>query len=230
MRLIYQNGQKNNDILFSPGYQWGITKYLAVHHAGGLGSNEFADTSFLTSLNINDAHRTRFAMQSKYIPNGWGGYNLFIEKDGKIVQFKAIGEETAAQKGWNFNGICVSVCLAGNFVKQNQYTTTNFINTPTQAQVDSLIWLKERLPKIPIANVNPHRFYQSTRCYGDLPEDWARKLWVAQDAPRVENNELLAQLTLLHKLLLQYIKLLDILKPKRTGEVIMDCSQTDPRG
>lgn len=155
------------DIKYHQGYKPENTKWIAVHHTGGLGTNKYASTQHLTAENIDVAHMQRFDMLSTM--RRWGGYHLFIEKNGKITQFRALGEESAAVKGWNQGGICISVCLAGNFLKG--------VDTPTSEQIKSLKELFAVLPKVPPQNIVPHRALQNTtECYGDLPDNWARNL------------------------------------------------------
>lgn len=154
------------DIKYHFGYKPENTKKIAIHHTGGLGADKYASTQHLTAENIDAAHMARFDMLSTMMR--WGGYNFFIEKDGKVTQFRAIGEETAAVKGWNFNGICISICLAGNFLKG--------VDSPTPQQIASLKDLYGKLPKVPRGDIVPHRALQQTECYGDLPDSWARDI------------------------------------------------------
>ena len=110
-----------------------MLKYIAIHHAGGLGGDIYASTKHLTLEQINNAHRARWG-DFKSSMDYWVGYNFLIfPKDGKIVQTRAIGEKTAAQKYHNEDTI--SVCVVGNFMKRPD---GNPVDVPTEAQKQSL--------------------------------------------------------------------------------------------
>lgn len=207
------------NIQYHSSYIPGSTKYLAVHNAGGLGNDARASTLHLTAAQINNAHQHRFNMFSSLA--WWGGYNFFIDKDGLITQFRAIGEETAAQRGHNFGGETISICLAGNF--------TSGVDAPTQAQIDSLKKLYANFPQIQPQNILPHRLLQSgTSCYGSgLPDDWARKI-LTEDAERAR----------LQTIIDLYIKMLDLYRQLRAlglkgallGAALGDCQHVEVRG
>src|SRR3990167_9285095 len=96
-------------IIYHPTYKIGSTKYFCIHHVGGLDADIYASTQRFIAENVNQAHKARWNFKSEI---GWyGGYNFFINSKGEITQFRKIGEETAAQKGYNQNGEVISVCL-----------------------------------------------------------------------------------------------------------------------
>jgi hypothetical protein len=161
-------------------------KYASIHHTGGLGQDYNARTQHLTAEQVDNAHRQRFNMVSTL---GWfGGYNFFINRRGVLTQFRAIGEETMAQKGHNFDTI--SICLAGNF--------TRFVEMPTPEQVATLERLGGALLMRDVATLTslnvkflpfttlditldrvlPHRLLQrDTECYGSgLSDSWGRQI------------------------------------------------------
>lgn len=172
-------------------------KYIAIHNTGGLGNDPYASTQHLTWQDINNAHRDRW---SKDFPGFfsrlsnstqlWGGYNVFINKDGEIKQFRAVGEETGAQIGHNFDTI--SICLAGNFSLKDGTP----VDQPTDKQRAMLtlllqaIWegktrsflvvLPDINVSVPFYNILPHRLLQVgkiTSCFGDaLPDSWGQDL------------------------------------------------------
>jgi len=166
-------------------------KFLSIHHTGGYKGNSYASTKHLTVEDINTAHAARwwdFPSQIKF-SNGrniYIGYNFVILPNGHHFQARPCGAETAAQRGFNFNTI--SICLIGNF--------TRGVDTPTLEQIKKLQFLMELfvmnnyasyitnglsiLPNTKIditpARIHPHRFFSPTSCYGNLPNNWARKL------------------------------------------------------
>ena len=101
---------------------------IALHHTGGKQNEPFWSSAHLTAEDIDIAHKERFGMKS--ILNRWGGYNLFYEKNGKRTQFRAIGEETMAQRGNNFDTI--SMCFAGNQIRRSNGTV---VDTPHLEQL-----------------------------------------------------------------------------------------------
>src|SRR3990167_4334029 len=103
-------------------------KELALHHTGGLLNNPFYSSRHFTAEYVNQLHKQRWNFKSSLGKNG--GYNLFYELDGKRTQFRAIGEETAAQKGHNFD--VISVCFAGNFIKNPE---GKWVDAPSLAQL-----------------------------------------------------------------------------------------------
>ncbi len=156
---------------------------IAVHHSGGLGNDKFVSTAHLTLADINNAHKWRwpdFKSEMGY----WVGYNVMIFPDGKWIQTRLLGEETAAQLGHNQDTF--SICLIGNFTK--------FVDDVTEKQTNTL---KEMLyalatgraeqfgikikPGTEVAlswqRIYPHRFFGQTECYGNgIPDNWARGL------------------------------------------------------
>jgi len=218
-------------IEFTPSYGLGSTKFFCVHNTGGLGINARVSTQHLTPEAIDRAHKDRFGMLSTL--GHWGGYNFYIESNGALTQFRAIGEETAAQRGHNFDGETISVCLAGNFTKG--------VDVPTKAQIEMLRALYEALPQVPASSIVPHRLLQSgTDCYGALPDDWARQiLGVKTPAPMTQEAELKMRISILQQMLALWNKVLDLQRQLRTsglGAILFgsqsanSCSHTDVRG
>lgn len=153
---------------------------ICIHHAGGIGSNNKASSQHLNAYAVDLGHRQRWNYQSSL--GYYGGYNFYIDKDGGLTQFRAIGEETMAQVGHNFD--TVSICLAGNF--------NHGVDTPTNAQIEKMKFVMFGLlegkhnfkvaPGTEISigwgNVYPHRVLQPnhTDCNGtSLPDDWGKK-------------------------------------------------------
>src|SRR3990167_3983730 len=162
---------------------------LFVHHTGGIGQYKYASSAHLTFENINNAHRDRWP-NFKSLLGEYGGYNIAIRPDGEWHQFRMLGEETAAQKGYNETAF--SIALIGNFTINP--ATGSSVDNITSDQIKmfeqiALAILEKRtddlgikkLPNvdwnIPIQNVGPHRLVNPTDCYGgSLSDNWARNI------------------------------------------------------
>lgn len=141
-------------------------RFLVVHHFGGTDSDPKADTSNQTFEIVDDYHRQKWEFLSSL--GHYCGYNYVIEKNGKITQARADGEETAAVIGHNNDSI--HIALAGNFD----------VTLPTNEQIESLrklLIIKTEAYTIPLSNIVPHRVFAKKSCYGlKLKDDWARNL------------------------------------------------------
>ena len=153
---------------------------IALHHSGGLLNQPLASTIDLTAEQIDLAHKTRFGMQSPYT-RLWGGYTIFYEKTGKRTQFRAIGEETMAQKGSNFDTI--SFAFAGNYsgvdkmAASQQIVFENDLRALLDGDLSRFIIAPGVKINIDPHQIKPHYFYSPTECYGTfLPENWGRDL------------------------------------------------------
>lgn len=152
-------------------YKLDNIKRVVIHHSGGLYSDPYASTQNHTAEMINEAHRARWnfvSMLGKY-----GGYNSVIEMTGLETQYRMIGEETAAQKGYNKDTL--SICVMGNFIlNPNGFAIDKPTSSQTHRLSKSLFWIYNTL-KIPIYNFIPHRLLAPTECYGNaLSNSWAR--------------------------------------------------------
>jgi len=181
-----------------------------MHHTGGVNDDALARTQRLTAEHIDNAHRQRWNFQSSL--GRFGGYNFYIEKYGKVTQFRAIGEETAHTKGYNYDGIAIGICLAGNFLSDER---------PTPEQLLALKNLMQQLPSVNVYNVVPHRYLQPTECNA-LPDDWGRKLYIEVIGEK------------LNVLMQVLIKILDILRSRKMGIKVgaqyPDCLLLDTKG
>lgn len=106
---------------------------------------------------INEYHKAKWNFPSTM--GYFGGYNYLLEQDGELRQYRADGEEQAAQKGENTNTI--SICLAGNFE----------VEIPTPAQKTTLeAFLADKTTKYGLSReaVKGHRESKlaSTLCPG----------------------------------------------------------------
>jgi hypothetical protein len=157
--------------------------YIADHHTGGLGTDYYAKTQHLTWQQVNEAHRSRWNFKSSL--DLFGGYNFYIEANGNWKQFRAIGEETAAQLYFNLNTI--SFCMAGNFVKR----IGKRIEEPTPAQLKTRKMLIDKIINkdfsgiavapnteidVSVRSIHPHFFFQkSTEC-NCFEDGWGQEL------------------------------------------------------
>lgn len=151
---------------YYPLYKPGSTRYICLHHTGGLGDDYYAHTQHLTVDQINNAHQARWP-DFKSSLGYYVGYNFVIEKDGKITQTRAIGEETAHTKGFNTSSI--GICLTGNFASNEK---------PTLEQILALKNLMQALPSVHYSRVVPHRYLQTSTVCNCLPGDWGRKIYL----------------------------------------------------
>src|SRR3990167_3149446 len=163
---------------------------IVVHHTGGLGWDSLVSTQHLTAEQVDQAHKERWNFKSRL--GRYGGYNVYIDKEGKVTQFREIGEETAAQLGHNFDSF--SICLAGNFSINSFDTNAGIVDKPTDKQIATLKFIlisvfenKLNMAGLKVApdtvldfsphRIYPHRFFQGTSCYGmSLADDWAKKM------------------------------------------------------
>ena len=196
-----------------------ITK-LVFHHSGGIGNNSFASSQRLSFDDINRAHRNQWPnFPSELDPSIFIGYTGVIFPD-RFVQTRLLGEELAANKGYNKETI--AICIMGNFTKLGN----GFVDTMTQFQKETAqkiaIAIFENRPQdvglkvkagyqqsIGLKDIIPHRFLNFTECYGTgLPDSWGRDLVI----PYIKKKILLLQ-----QLLELYIKINDAIKKAKFG-------------
>ena len=206
-------------------------RYIAIHHSGGTLANPLVKSSSLTYEEINEAHRLRWpGFPSSIVLKGkptYVGYNFLIFPNGERVQTRALGEETAAQYGFNLNTI--SICLVGNFAPG--------VEMPTKAQIirlralllalitrdyTGLVVLQGTAFDLNISRMQPHRFFQPTECYGHgLPDTWGRD----QGRNAIEERlGILQHILLLYQQLLARMKLLPL-----AGDTKL-CAEVEARG
>jgi len=215
------------NIIYAPNYKKGSTVYHAIHNAGGMGNDPFASSINLTAAQVNEAHRQRWNFPDSIVkmPDGspsYIGYNFMIDRDGKITQGRAIGNETAAQRGYNFNGVAISIMLCGNGEKSP--VTGKAVDQLTMEQLKALRALHAVLPPVWYPNIVPHRRLQpTTSCYGSARNEvWGRNLIVAGilDQIAAELMDLLAKIKAMPKTFGKALYLSDQLQ----------CNELDVRG
>lgn len=164
--------------------------HIAIHNSGGLQLDAYASTRQVTPEQINAYHKGHFQMESKFLPGQWGGYNFgYSPVTREFHQFRAIGEETAAQRGWNFNTI--SICIFGNYTKrpgsglsvdpmtpEMEKDIAHFVLDLINGNSRGYVTAPNTKLDLSMARVFPHRWFQAgTDCYGTaLPDSWIQNL------------------------------------------------------
>lgn len=166
-------------------------KHIAIHHTGGVKDNPLASSAHLTAADIDRYHKQEWNFPALLnSPYQYTGYNFIYDpKMRGFSQHRYIGEQTVAQKGYNFDTL--SCCIIGNYtripltrrsVDELKATTIEDI---TQFLLDLLDGNKKEwavAPNTKLAlspfRIRPHRFYNPghTECYGDfIPDDFFMK-------------------------------------------------------
>lgn len=209
-------------------------KHIVVHHTGGVQNGAIVSTQHLTADQVNEYHRQKWNFKSNL--NKYGGYNFFIEKDGKLTQFRLIGEETAAQYGHNKDS--VSICLAGNFNKGSADEPTGEQKSVLVNLIDMILdrstseeklkyspeFMDDVVVEVSDLNIVPHNFFSQTDCNGTkMSSSWARNLYV--DYRNAKNGDDTNKLyRLIMDLCFQIINLIQTkLSVKKTGGFDREC-------
>lgn len=185
---------------------------IAVHHSGGIASDTHASSAHLTFKDIDNAHRHRWNFPSEYIANSYGGYNVAYDpKTREFHQFRAVGEETAAQKGFNFDTF--SICIIGNYTEgvdtllpHTKIDVVNFLTDLCFGRHAGLVFAPGTTVSFHPSRIWPHRHFQQTECYGDAIED-------NYFSKQVELR-FYPQITMLQSLLVKLIELVKQLQAK----------------
>lgn len=209
---------------------------IAVHHAGGIANDPYASSLHLTPQQISQYHRQRWNEYnpSMYILNDsvrWAGYNVIYDpKTRTFTQCRALGEETMAQVGHNFDTF--SLCIIGNYMRDPSTGRSVDPMTP-EMETDIARYLSKLINKdysdvvvVPgttlnfaIARTGPHRMYQQTDCYGtSLSNKWIQDLLAEKKYPTVD-AQLSVKIALLKKVVELYLQL-QRLKTKVKGAVV----------
>jgi hypothetical protein len=169
-----------------------VIRNIAIHHSGGSASNPFASSAYLTFKNIDDAHRVRWNFKSTR--GFYAGYNaVYDPKDRTITFARALGEETAAQFGYNFDTF--SICIIGNFsidprswprqpvdllTPEIKNDITRFLHGLIEGNTVGFPTIGGTTLDLSVTRVHPHRFYGNTECYGTfVPDNLFRDLLIA---------------------------------------------------
>lgn len=175
---------------------------IAIHNSGGLGADRLASTRFLTFQDIDTYHKNKWGMQSSM--GAFVGYNaIYDPKTREFSQFRAIGEETIAQRGHNFDTF--SLCIIGNFNAMPIGAPKRPVDELSRLNIaDIVLYLKDlingnkrglRVVTGTILNLSetriyPHRALQSgTECHGTFYSDtYFRDEVLKYQTPKRENH------------------------------------------
>src|SRR3990167_5571780 len=145
--------------------------FISIHHLGGLKNNPYASTQNLTETQLENAHRANWPDFPSKLNGSHIGYT-FVIFPTYWKQFRYVGEETAAIRGRNHDG--VAIALVGNF---NKKPNGESVDNPSRYQAETLrlilgILLEKQhkefgikvLPdtdlSLSIGRLWPHRTYQ----------------------------------------------------------------------
>ena len=212
-------------IIYAKNYKPFHTLYRIWHHSGGTSINPYISKENETAESIEVAHKFKFKFPSKYMvdSNGrprYGGYNFIINRDGSWIQSRAIGEETAANRYWNYNGIAISICIIGNF---NKNLFGRMIDRPTHQQILTIRFLDSQLPK---ALNKSHRFLSPTIGYGSgLSDDWIKD--TLNSPPKPDLTDLQRVINAIRRMIAELQFRFSKLK---LGGRLPDCQETNSRG
>jgi len=157
-------------------------KDIYIHHSGGMGTNKYASSAHLTPESIDKYHKNKWNFKSNL--GHYGGYNFIYDpKTREFTQHREIGEETAAQRG--FNDQC-SLCTIGNhnkayvgspkkavdeLTRQTRDDISKFLSDLINGNRRNLAVTMETTLKFSITKIFPHRKVGSTECYGSFLDD-----------------------------------------------------------
>jgi len=182
-------------------------KDIYIHHSGGLGNNKYASTRYLSVEQIAKYHKSSPYLTknfpSKYIDSSlkWLGYNaVYDPKNRTFYQGRAIGEATAAQKGYNDQ---FSLCVIGNYSKTRVGSPVGSVDKLSKENREDLSEYffdlingnRRNLVVVPgikldfsISRLFPHRKVSNTECYGSFLSDtvfeadlinlYSKKIWL----------------------------------------------------
>lgn len=164
-----------------------ITK-IFVHHSGGIFANPYHSKALETPHTIDTAHKHRWARFKDSWPaykssmGYYGGYNIVFPRHGPdpFFQFRALGEETAAARGYNFNSLHFCF-IANNTIDPktgkpvddiNPYQMANFLEVVTailegDAEQMGIVVAPNAVLQLNMARIYPHRWAGPTKCYGN---------------------------------------------------------------
>lgn len=153
---------------------------IILHHSGGLGTNNYASTVFLTPEDIEQAHRQRWDFRSSL--GKYAGYNFIYDpKTRQITQHRAIGEETAHTKGYNFSSI--GICIIGNYnldkngipvddlQPHTRIDIVNFLIDLCKGNYRDFVVVPNTVIQLTPFRIFPHRAFSMTDCYGTAIDD-----------------------------------------------------------
>lgn len=195
-------------------------KDIYIHHSGSIGSDKYSSSAHLTPAQINQAHKERWNFKSSL--GYFGGYNVIYDpKTREFTQHRAIGEETAAQRGYNNE---FSLCIIGNYSRtpigapkssvdelkpQTRTDVSEFLFDLINGNIRQLRVHSGTTPNFSIQRVFPHRKVGSTECYGSFLDDTVFKADLI--------NLYTEKIGLLKKLLELYLVVLGLFQKRNQG-------------
>lgn len=214
-----------------------MINYIAIHHAGGFLKNPLASTRHLTFDDINNAHKNRrdwigYRAHLSEL-NYYVGYTFVYDPKTRVfAQTRLIGEETLAQKGFNFNTI--AICIIGNYSKIPGTQLTVDLMT-TQMEKDIALFTQNLISgnhkyyiqqgtKIDItpSRVHPHRWFQkTTACYGSgLLDSWISNILAKYKVIKLVHSTVIEErLRIMQMILKIYREMLAILEKRKVGKM-----------
>jgi len=206
---------------------------IAIHHSGGLGNDQFASTKHLTPQDISDYHKYKWNFPSEYITDEnlrYAGYNVTYDRKTRIfTQHRAIGEETAAQKGHNHDTF--SLHNTGNYNrkpigapnqpvdKMTDYIEKDialFLHDLIDGNKRNLVVAPNTVLNFSIKRIYPHSFFSQTMCYGSyLAYNWAQGLVIKWKPVEETLGNLKERFALTQTILRLYTVIFDLLNKMR---------------
>lgn len=200
---------------------------IAVHHSGGVANDPYASSLHLTPQQISAYHRQRW---DNYNPSmvilddsmRWAGYcDIYDPKTRVFTHCRALGEETMAQYGHNFD--TYPLCIIGNYSidpatgKSVDPMTPEIIEDVSryllkmiEGDYSDIVVKPGTVLDFAISRTHPHRFYQQTECYGtSLSDKWIQDILLERKYPPAPvDADLLKKIQLLKQLVALYLELL----------------------
>jgi hypothetical protein len=227
-----------------------LLKNIFVHHSGGVANDNYASSLHLSHQDIEEYHKQKWNYPGAL--KRYGGYNISIDpKMASFFQHRAIGEETIAQKGNNFDSI--SICIIGNYNRKPDGTTVDKMTVGTVLLLEDIILAAfkgtdalrnlglvikpDTQLNLDVSRIYPHRHVAQTDCYGKgLADDWARQV-IIKAMTRTKNptaltieeyEKVVNENVLLKKLLQLYVQVMDLyqnpkLKAAHLGDESGEC-------
>ncbi len=191
---------------------------IFLHNTGGRGRDRYASSADLTWQQINKAHKDKWNFKSSM--GFYVGYNATYDpKDRTFTQHRAVGEETAAQRGYNNE---FSLCIIGNYTayrgksvdELTQHTrddVASFLFDLINGNKRNLVMYYYPQPTFSLKQICPHRFVSNTECYGSFLSD------------SIFLDDLLnlykVKIDVLKRLVGLYIKIIALFEKKQLGSV-----------
>lgn len=198
---------------------------IAVHHSGGVLSDPYASSLHLTPQKISAYHKQRW---NGYNPSlhvldeslRWAGYNVIYDpKTRTFTQCRAIGEETMAQYGHNFDTF--SLCIIGNYMlnpatgktvdpmtPEIEKDIAKYVSKLISGDYSDVVVVPGTQVSFATSRTHPHRHYQQTNCYGTgLTDKWIQDIVMKQMYPPAPvDADLVTRLELLRRLVALYLQ------------------------